>query len=141
MYVPIHTQDIRTCTHTHTHTQTFYCTHACSNVYDFRYTFMVDIVPSCTDDIVCLPKKVANSLGCISQVRVILTCMLTIIAVLILTLTLQLCLVYRVTNMVQVVDPTTLKTGNINALRWFHLEQNLYDHACARTCVCVCIQA
>ena len=106
---------------THTHTketsiQTFSYIHARSNVYDYRYTFMVDIVPLCTDDIVCLPKKVANSLGCISQVRVMFR-LLTSNVILILALTCQVCLVYRVTNMVQVVDPTTLKTGNINALR------------------------
>ena len=71
---PMHTYtNVRTYTHTkERRTQTFSSTHACSNVYDYRYTFMVDIVPLCTDDIVCLPKKVANTLGCISQVRVIL---------------------------------------------------------------------
>ncbi|XP_019861710.1 PREDICTED: 60S ribosomal export protein NMD3-like, partial [Amphimedon queenslandica] len=34
-----------------------------SNTYNYKFTFSVEIVPVCRDNVVCLPRKVANSLG------------------------------------------------------------------------------
>ncbi|KAK2560301.1 60S ribosomal export protein NMD3 [Acropora cervicornis] len=37
-----------------------------SNTYNYKYTFSVEIVPVCREEIVCLPLKVARSLGNVS---------------------------------------------------------------------------
>jgi nonsense-mediated mRNA decay protein 3 len=34
-----------------------------SNTYNYKFTFAVEIVPVCKDNIVCLPRKLAQSLG------------------------------------------------------------------------------
>ena len=59
-----------------------------NNTYNYKHTFAVEIVPICKDDIVCLPLQTARSLGNIGQI----------------------CVVTRVTNMVYLVDPFTLKS-------------------------------
>lgn len=38
-----------------------------SNTFNFKYTFAVEIVPVCKDDLVCLPVGVARSHGCMGQ--------------------------------------------------------------------------
>lgn len=59
-----------------------------SNTYNYKFTFGVEIVPISKDSLVCLPKKLAQQLGGISQ----------------------MCLVYRVTNSVHLIDPTTTQS-------------------------------
>lgn len=39
-----------------------------SNTYNYKYTFSVEIIPICREEIVCLPLKVSRSHGNISQV-------------------------------------------------------------------------
>ncbi|XP_050312977.1 60S ribosomal export protein NMD3 [Anthonomus grandis grandis] len=56
-----------------------------SNVYNYKFTYCVDIVPISKDSVVCLPKKLTRSLGGISPI----------------------CLVYRVTNAIHLIDPST----------------------------------
>ena len=34
-----------------------------SNTYNYKFTFSVEIVPVCRDNVVCLPRRVANALG------------------------------------------------------------------------------
>ncbi|KAJ8543501.1 hypothetical protein K7X08_006024 [Anisodus acutangulus] len=34
-----------------------------SSIYNYKYTFSVEICPVCREDLICLPPKVANSLG------------------------------------------------------------------------------
>jgi nonsense-mediated mRNA decay protein 3 len=51
----------------------------------------VEIVPVCKDEVVCLPKKLAQSLGNMSQIA----------------------LVQRVTQTIQMIDPTTLHRADI----------------------------
>lgn len=58
-----------------------------SNVYTYKHTFSVEIVPICKDDIVCLPSPLAASLGNIGP----------------------LCVCLRVTNYIYLIDPHTLK--------------------------------
>ncbi|EDV23283.1 uncharacterized protein TRIADDRAFT_27425, partial [Trichoplax adhaerens] len=66
--------------------------HDChSNIYNYKYTFSVEIVPICKDDVVCLPLKVANSLGNIGQ---LLICT-------------------QITNTIHLTDPTTLQTVSV----------------------------
>lgn len=55
--------------------------------YNYKYTFSVEVAPLCKDDLVCLPAKLAASLGNIGPVVV----------------------VTRVTNAITVTDPITLR--------------------------------
>lgn len=59
-----------------------------SNIYNYKYTFSVEIPPICKEDLVCLPKKLANQLGSISQ----------------------LVLVHKITNQIHLIDPFTLQS-------------------------------
>ena len=56
-----------------------------NNTYNYKDTFSVEIVPLCKDNIVCLPRKLAQKLGNMSQ----------------------LCIVQRVTQSVHLIDPNT----------------------------------
>lgn len=64
-----------------------------NNTYDYKHTFCVDIVPICRDNVVILPKKVAQSLGNMSQIVV---CM-------------------RVSNVITLIDPSNLQMADVNA--------------------------
>ncbi len=39
-----------------------------SNTFNYKYTFSVEIVPVCKDNVVCLPRKLAQQLGNIRYV-------------------------------------------------------------------------
>lgn len=56
-----------------------------SNIYNYKFTFSVEIVPISKDSVVCLPKKLAQQLGGISPIS----------------------LVYRVTNTLHLIDPSS----------------------------------
>ena len=56
-----------------------------SNVYNYKHVFSVEIVSLCKDDVVCLPVSVARQLGNMSQI----------------------CVVLRVTQVVQLIDINT----------------------------------
>eukprot|EP01098_Paradermamoeba_levis_P013791 TRINITY_DN637_c0_g1_i1.p1 TRINITY_DN637_c0_g1~~TRINITY_DN637_c0_g1_i1.p1 ORF type:complete len:501 (-),score=165.08 TRINITY_DN637_c0_g1_i1:124-1626(-) len=62
-----------------------------SNTYNINYTFSVEIAPICKDDLICLPTKLANSLGNICP----------------------LVLCSKISSQVHVLDPFSLKTGEI----------------------------
>ncbi|ESO97417.1 hypothetical protein LOTGIDRAFT_206277 [Lottia gigantea] len=64
-----------------------------SNKYQYKFTYSVEIIPVCKDDIVCLPKKLATSKGNISQI----------------------CICYSVTQMIRLIDPFTLKVAEISS--------------------------
>ncbi|KAI8803567.1 NMD3-domain-containing protein [Cladochytrium replicatum] len=68
-----------------------------SNTANFRYTYSVEIAPICKDDLVCLPPKLARSLGNINP----------------------LCLCVRVSNALYVLDPNTLKTAEVRSNVFF----------------------
>ncbi|XP_028405919.1 60S ribosomal export protein NMD3-like [Dendronephthya gigantea] len=61
--------------------------------YNYSNTHSVELIPVCKDDVVCLPLKLARSLGNIGQ----------------------LVICSRVTTGLKVLDPTTLKTAEISA--------------------------
>lgn len=65
--------------------------HSGSNTY--KFSFSVEIAPICRDDLVVLPKKLANSLGSISR----------------------LVLCSKVSNMIHFIDPLTLQTADLQA--------------------------
>ncbi|CAG8496610.1 9786_t:CDS:2 [Dentiscutata erythropus] len=63
-----------------------------NNTSNYKFTYSVEIVPICKDDLVCLPLKIARSLGNISP----------------------LVLCYRVGNSIHVMDPTTLAVSEVS---------------------------
>ncbi|CAG8570878.1 431_t:CDS:2 [Acaulospora morrowiae] len=68
-----------------------------NNTSNTKFTYSVEIVPVCKDDLVCLPIKMARSLGNISP----------------------LVLCYRVGNSIHVIDPNTLSVSEIaTSLYW-----------------------
>ncbi|KAK3087048.1 hypothetical protein FSP39_000980, partial [Pinctada imbricata] len=70
-----------------------------NNVYTYKHTFSVEIIPVCKDNIVCLPPKLAMSLGNISP----------------------LCVCHRVTQSVHLIDPCTLQVAELNGTSyWRH---------------------
>ena len=42
-----------------------------SNTYNYKYTFSVEVVPVCKDNVVALPRQLAHQLGGIGQVIVV----------------------------------------------------------------------
>ena len=62
-------------------------------VKSYKFSYSVEIVPVCRDDLVVLPRHIAHSLGNISQV--------------------VLC--HKISNNVHFLDPNTLETADISA--------------------------
>lgn len=72
----------------------------------FKFTYSVELIPICKDDLVALPIKLAKSLGNISP--------------------LTLC--YRVGTSVNLIDPNTLQTADVpSAVYWRSPFKNLAD--------------
>ncbi|KAJ5366398.1 hypothetical protein N7541_000339 [Penicillium brevicompactum] len=72
----------------------------------FKFSFSVEIIPICKDDLVALPLKLARSLGNISP----------------------LALCHRVGNAVNLIDPQTLQTCEVpTAVYWRNPFKNLAD--------------
>eukprot|EP01112_Ceratiomyxa_fruticulosa_P007094 TRINITY_DN1830_c0_g2_i1.p1 TRINITY_DN1830_c0_g2~~TRINITY_DN1830_c0_g2_i1.p1 ORF type:complete len:515 (+),score=107.78 TRINITY_DN1830_c0_g2_i1:197-1741(+) len=63
-----------------------------NNTYNYKYTFSVEIVPLCREDLVCLPVKTSLALGSIGP----------------------LVLVYKISNLVHILDPFTLNIQEIS---------------------------
>ncbi|KAL5013913.1 hypothetical protein ScPMuIL_008183 [Solemya velum] len=63
-----------------------------NNVYNYKNTFSVEIVPICKDNVICLPPKAAQSLGSINPI----------------------CVCYRVTQSIHIIDPNTLQIAEIS---------------------------
>eukprot|EP00897_Mesotaenium_endlicherianum_P005218 jgi/Mesen1/4724/ME000241S03763 len=70
-----------------------------SSVYNYKYTFSVEISPVCKDDLVCLPHKLAAALGNIGP----------------------LVLCYRVSSSLQLLDPATLRLVYLDATQYWRL--------------------
>lgn len=64
-----------------------------NNTYDYKHSFSVELVPICKDDLVCLPKKLAHSLGNISR----------------------LCLCSRISNLIHLIDPHTGQMAELSS--------------------------
>lgn len=61
-----------------------------SNIYNYKFSYSVEIVPISKDSVICLPKKLTQQLGGISSV----------------------CLVYRVTNAIHIIDSKTAQSSS-----------------------------
>ncbi|NXS47826.1 NMD3 protein, partial [Balaeniceps rex] len=76
-----------------------------SNVYNYKSTFSVEIVPICKDNVVCLSPKLAQSLGNMSQI----------------------CVCIRVTSTIHLIDPCTLQIAEIDGnTYWRHPFNSLF---------------
>ncbi|XP_062459477.1 60S ribosomal export protein NMD3 [Pezoporus occidentalis] len=77
-----------------------------SNVYNYKSTFSVEIVPICKDSVVCLSPKLAQSLGNMSQI----------------------CVCIRVTSTIHLIDPSTLQIAEIDGnTYWRHPFNSLFQ--------------
>uniref|UniRef100_A0A4W3K2P1 60S ribosomal export protein NMD3 n=1 Tax=Callorhinchus milii TaxID=7868 RepID=A0A4W3K2P1_CALMI len=63
-----------------------------TNNYNYKSTFSVEIVPICKDNLVCLPPRLAQSLGNMGQI----------------------CVCVRVTNSIHLIDPNTLQIAEVD---------------------------
>ncbi|CAG0897405.1 unnamed protein product [Darwinula stevensoni] len=63
-----------------------------SNTYHYKYTYSVEIVPVCKDNVVCLPKQLAHNLGGMNPI----------------------CIVSRVTHSIHLIDPQTAQVADLN---------------------------
>jgi len=68
-----------------------------SNTYNYKYTFSVDVVPVCKDNVVCISKQLAHSLGGLGQI----------------------CVVNKVSQAVHLIDPNTCQFVDITATHYF----------------------
>ena len=64
---------------------------------NYKFTYSVEIAPICKDDLVCLPPRVAQSLGGIGQ----------------------LVLPYRISNVIKFIDPHTLQMADLTAEKYW----------------------
>lgn len=72
-----------------------------SNIFNYKYTTIIEIVPVCKDDLVVLPTKLAQNLGDLSR----------------------LCLVQRVLNNLHLVDPLTGQTADMSVEKYYRYGQ------------------
>lgn len=64
---------------------------------NYKFTYSVEIVPLCKDDLVCLPLRVARSLGNIGQ----------------------FVLPFRISNVIKLIDPITLQMADLTAEKYW----------------------
>jgi len=68
-----------------------------NNTYNYKFTFSVEIVPICKDQVVCLPVKLAQSLGNIGQIAVC----------------------QRVTTAMHLIDPNSLQIAEVSGVTFW----------------------
>ncbi|OAD56654.1 60S ribosomal export protein NMD3 [Eufriesea mexicana] len=70
-----------------------------SNIYNYKFTYSVEIVPISKDSVVCLSRKLSHQLGGINPI----------------------CLVHKITNHIHLIDVSTGQIAELNAtLFWRH---------------------
>lgn len=78
-----------------------------SNIFNFHYTYLVTLVPVCKDDLVLLPKRLAEQLGNISRLVV----------------------AQRITSAVLFTDPLTAQTADVTEEKVWTLVSLQYSRA------------
>ncbi|KAL5963445.1 60S ribosomal export protein NMD3 [Taenia solium] len=68
-----------------------------SNTYNYKFTFCLDVVPVCKNDVVCLPKQFASRLGLANQIL----------------------LVNRITDKIRLLDPISCVTKDVDAQTYY----------------------
>lgn len=82
------------------HTKTLISHDEQNGTYNYKYTFIVDLAPVCRDDLVIVPKALSRLMGGVGP----------------------MCLVYKVTKFVHLVDIKTMQTFEIdNKIYWKHM--------------------
>ncbi|KJH42563.1 NMD3 family protein [Dictyocaulus viviparus] len=76
-----------------------------NNTYDYKHTFCVEVVHICRDNVVCMPKRVAQRLGNMSQIAICL----------------------RVSNVISLIDPSNLQMADIQAATFW---RDPFDSLC-----------
>ncbi|KAI4503367.1 hypothetical protein M0802_001589 [Mischocyttarus mexicanus] len=64
-----------------------------SNIYNYKFTYSVEIVPISKDSVVCLPKRLTHQLGGLSSI----------------------CLVYRMTNSIHLIDVSSGQIAEVSS--------------------------
>lgn len=64
-----------------------------SNIYNYKFTYSVEIVPISKDSVVCLPKRLTHQLGGLSSI----------------------CLVYKITNSIHLMDVSSGQIAEVSA--------------------------
>jgi len=77
-----------------------------SNVFNYKYTYFVEITPVCKDEVVCLPIPVSRYLNHMSQVAICT----------------------RISENIHLLDPITLKIGQLNAHQYFREQFDAICH-------------
>lgn len=70
-----------------------------SNTYNYKFTFGVEVVPMCRDNLVCLPKKVSQQMAGLGP----------------------LCLVQRLTSSLHLIDPATAQLGELSSNQYWRV--------------------
>ncbi|XP_034941152.1 60S ribosomal export protein NMD3 [Chelonus insularis] len=73
-----------------------------SNIYNYKVTFSVEIVPISKDSVVCLPKKLTHQLGGLNPIA----------------------LVYKTTSAIHLIDVTTGQLAEVNATTYWRTPFN-----------------
>ncbi|KAH9279182.1 60S ribosomal export protein NMD3 [Echinococcus granulosus] len=68
-----------------------------SNTYNYKFTFCLDVVPVCKNDVVCLPKQFSSRLGLANQIL----------------------LVNRITDKIRLLDPVSCVTKDVDAQTYY----------------------
>ncbi|XP_066583452.1 60S ribosomal export protein NMD3 [Prorops nasuta] len=77
-----------------------------SNIYNYKFTYSVEILPISKDSVVCLPQKLANQLAGINPI----------------------CLVYKITNSLHLIDVASGQIAEINStIYWRHAFNSICD--------------
>ncbi|XP_076298725.1 60S ribosomal export protein NMD3 [Lasioglossum baleicum] len=77
-----------------------------SNIYNYKFTYSVEIVPISRDSIVCLPRKLSHQLGGINSI----------------------CLVYKITNAIHLIDVASGQIAEVNStVYWRHNFNSICD--------------
>lgn len=63
------------------------------NTYNYKHTFAVEVAPICKDDVVCLPSKLAHSLGGMAQI----------------------CICTRITEHIHLIDPFSSQIAEVSS--------------------------
>ncbi|XP_052250810.1 60S ribosomal export protein NMD3-like [Dreissena polymorpha] len=63
-----------------------------NNVFNYKHSYSVTIVPVCKDNVVCLPKELAAKMGHINPI----------------------CVVFKVTQLIHLIDPNTLQVAEVS---------------------------
>lgn len=82
-----------------------------SNIYNYKFTFSIEIVPLSKDSVVCLPKKLTQQLGAISPI----------------------CLVNRVTSSIHLIDAKTGQGMYFNQVEISANNLRKMHHGCSCT--------